>query len=254
MARWTEGEMTETTNPYRRVFYSRQARWHRIVDLRELEARFRRRARYYRWYTKDWLPVDRRAPVLDLGCGCGQFVYFLGQEGFSDVVGVDVDEAQVDLGRRLGLNCTADPFVDYLRAARRSWDLISLLDVLEHFTKPELFELMELVKARLSAAGRIVASVVNAASPNGLTALAGDITHEVTFTATSLTEMLACHGLRPIAWRDPFPAPVTFSRGLYRHSAWLFRKLEALRLRLLGLAPPDYWSPVLWVLAERGQG
>jgi 2-polyprenyl-3-methyl-5-hydroxy-6-metoxy-1,4-benzoquinol methylase len=238
-------------NPYRDAFYKRQAQWHGYLGAEDVARRHAERVPYYRWYTQGWLDVPRSTPVLDIGCGSGQFLYFLREQGFTDMVGIDVDPQQVEIGRALGLDCRCASVVDFLHDEPREVGLVAMLDILEHFTREELFEILEAVTARLAPGGRLFASVPNAESPGGLHTTYADITHEIAFTPLSLEELLFCHGLRVSAYRDPWPAPVSPLRRCYRLACALARSLESVRLRLLGIAPPRIWSPVLWAMAEK---
>jgi 2-polyprenyl-3-methyl-5-hydroxy-6-metoxy-1,4-benzoquinol methylase len=240
-----------TGNPYRQAFYARQAQWHGYEAPADALARHRQRARYYEWYTRGWLPADKGGPVLDIGCGAGQFVYFLKERGYTNVLGTDLDAGQVKLAQDLGLPCRQVDFREYLKGGGEPLALVSMLDVLEHFTREEIFEFMLLIENRLGVGGKLILSVPNADSPLGLRTLYADITHELSFTPTSLAELLFCHGLTVRAQRDPWPAPVDGVRKLYRGCVKVFRALEGLRLRLLGLSQPAIWSPVMWVLAEK---
>jgi 2-polyprenyl-3-methyl-5-hydroxy-6-metoxy-1,4-benzoquinol methylase len=199
------------------------------------------------------LPERRAASILDIGCGAGHFVYFLRTEGFTNVLGIDVDDRQVGLAREMGLNCVCQAAEDHFERTDGRYDLISILDVMEHLNPEELFSLFEGVSKHLRSKGKVIASVVNAESPTGLATRYADITHETAFTRTSIEELLFCHQLRALSFRDPFPAPVSPMRRLYRGLALVFRGLEAVRLRLMGLSPPEYWSPVLWFIAEKSQ-
>jgi 2-polyprenyl-3-methyl-5-hydroxy-6-metoxy-1,4-benzoquinol methylase len=89
-------------NPYRDAFYNRQAEWHGYTSLDFARAKHEQRVAYYHWYTQGWLPADPSAPILDIGCGSGQLLYFLREQGYSQAVGIDRDQAQVEVGRSLG--------------------------------------------------------------------------------------------------------------------------------------------------------
>jgi 2-polyprenyl-3-methyl-5-hydroxy-6-metoxy-1,4-benzoquinol methylase len=236
-------------NPYRNLFYEKQAEWHGYRDHAHVRELHGRRSRYYQWYTRGWLPEDRDAPVLDIGCGSGQFLYFLQGEGFRRLRGVDLDQKQVEIARALGLDAEATGIADFLDRTEGKFEMIAMLDIIEHFTREELFPLMEKVVASLRPGGRLIASVPNAESPDGLRCLYTDITHEMAYTPMSFEEMLFCHGLKLIGMRDPWPAPVGPSRTLYRFLVTRLRSLESMRLRCLGLEPPRIWSNVMWVMA-----
>jgi SAM-dependent methyltransferase len=238
-------------NPYREAFYSRQAEWHGYESVESVRTKHENRAKYYRWYTKNWLPESPLAPALDIGCGSGQFLYFLRGQGYRDVTGIDLDRDQVAIGQALGLDTRLADAREFLAASEQSYGLISMLDILEHFRRDELFPLLEAVSAHLAPGGRLIASVPNGESPEAARAIYADITHEIAFTPTSLGELFFCHGLRVKDLRDPWPAPVSPVRKLYRGLAGLTRQLEGLRLRSLGLSVPAYWSSVIWAVAEK---
>jgi 2-polyprenyl-3-methyl-5-hydroxy-6-metoxy-1,4-benzoquinol methylase len=238
-------------NPYRDAFYHRQAAWHGYSSPEAARAKHELRAPYYAWYFRDWLPTSPSTPILDIACGSGQLPYFLQKQGHTDVTGIDLDSDQVALAQQLGLNCHVATIQDFLAADSRTYGLITMLDILEHFTREELFPLLETIVARLQPGGSLIASVPNALSPVGNEAIYADITHEIAFTPTSLAEMLTCHGLTVRETRDPWPAPIDLKRRLYRSVVLAMRKLESARYRLLGLEPPAIWSSVLWVRAEK---
>src|SRR5262245_13422925 len=96
-------------NPYRKVFYTRQAEWHGYTSLDFARAKHQQRLAYYAWYTQDWLPTGREVPILDIGCGSGQFLYFLRDRGFGQAAGIDLDGDQVEVARSLGLNAICSP-------------------------------------------------------------------------------------------------------------------------------------------------
>lgn len=60
-----------------------------------------------------------------------------------------------------------------------------------------------------------------------------------------------CHDMRIIAFRDPWPAPVSITHKIWRLTALITRKLEKIKLKLIGLSSPDYWSPLIWAIAKK---
>ncbi len=238
-------------NPYRQQFYQRQHEWHGYKDLEDMKAKHAIRARYYQWFTKGWLPESRSTPVLDIGCGSGQFLYFMREEGFTDISGIDVDRVQAETAKSLGFNVICGDVIECMKEHDRSYGLVAMLDILEHLTREELFPLLNAVVSRLEPGGKLIASVPNAESPDANRAIYADITHEIAFTPMSLEELFFCHGLKVTAFRDPWPAPISPLHKVYRAVSSGMRKLEGMRLKLLGFEPPSYWSSVVWVMAEK---
>lgn len=236
-------------NPYRAAFYQRQAEWHHYESPDQVREIHELRSRYYEWFTQDWLPADRTGPILDIGCGSGQFLYFLNKKQYTNLEGVDLDVKQVEIAKTLGFKVEAAPVIDYLARSQGGYEMITLLDIMEHFTREELFPLMEAVVRSLRPGGRIIASVPNAESPTGLQCVYTDITHEIAFTPMSFEELLFCHDLKLSSLRDPWPAPVGLKRRIYRSLVFGVRAIESLRLRSLGFEPPRIWSNVMWALA-----
>ena len=238
-------------NPYRDAFYSRQAEWHGYTSAEVAKAKHESRLKYYDWYTRGWLPTDRKAAILDIGCGSGQFLYYLRSRGYENARGIDLDRDQVEVAKSLGLNASREMAIEYLNAHPGSIDLIAMLDILEHFTREELFALLNAASAKLAPGGRLIASVPNADSPAASRAIYADITHEIAFTATSFAELFYCHGLKLSALRDPWPAPVSPLRKAYRGLSRAMQGLEGVRMRLLGMEPPRIWSSVMWAMVEK---
>jgi 2-polyprenyl-3-methyl-5-hydroxy-6-metoxy-1,4-benzoquinol methylase len=238
-------------NPYRDVFYKKQAEWHGYRDHAHVRDLHELRSSYYGWYTRKWLPDDRGARILDIGCGSGQFLYFLRTRGYSQLHGIDVDQKQVEIAQALGLDVETTAVADFLNQNDGGYEMIVMLDIIEHFTREELFPLMEAVVRSLRPGGRFIASVPNAESPDGLKCLYTDITHEMAYTPMSFEEMLFCHDMKLVSLRDPWPAPLGAKRKAYRFLVERLRSIESLRLRCLGITPPRIWSNVMWGLAMK---
>lgn len=238
-------------NPYRHAFYQNQAEWHGYRSVESVAQLHETRAAYYEWYTRGWMPADKSARVLDIGCGSGQFLYFLRKSGYTHCEGIDLDKIQIQIGKDLGLNVHESAAFEYLSEANGQYDVIAMLDIIEHFTREELFPLLELVVRCLKPGGSLISSVPNATSPNGLQCVYADITHEIAFTPTSMKELMFCHSLVDVEFRDPWPAPIGMKRRIYRGFVDFARKCEKLRLRALGIESPEVWSNVMWARAKK---
>jgi 2-polyprenyl-3-methyl-5-hydroxy-6-metoxy-1,4-benzoquinol methylase len=137
-----------------------------------------------------WLPASKNAKMLDLGCGYGEFVYFLQREGYAGAMGVDRSAQEVEVARKLGVaNLHCVEAHEFLRGSLNEFDFISAIDVLEHIPKSEIPEFLDLVRAALRPGGRFLCQVPNlAASYNPLFYM--DFSHETPFTPSSLKQIL----------------------------------------------------------------
>jgi len=171
---------------------------------------------------EQFVPSDRTARCLDIGCGMGFALLGLQRLGFQNVSGVDIDHSQVEAAVRRGL--PVEQVVDtpaYLRQRPSEYDLVLMFDVLEHIAVAEQISMLRTVYASLRPGGRIVVQVPNANSPLAARWRYGDFTHTSSFTEHSLAFVLANAGFERVATpmqKDPgFPR---FPRRFWRPDLW----------------------------------
>lgn len=147
-----------------------------------------------------FFPKDRHAAILDLGCGHGTLVHFAKRSGYQEVRGVDVSEQQVALARKLGIDAVQQgDLVDTLESTPpSSLDAVVAFDVIEHFTKDELIDLVDAVRDALKPGGRWIIHAPNGASPFVGAVRFGDFTHELAFTQSSLEQLLKASGFKRV--------------------------------------------------------
>jgi len=193
---------------------------------------FARDRRVFRQHLGRFLPAHRDAAILDLGCGYGSLLHFLQSMGYGNTAGIDVSEEQVGAARTLGIrNVEVAEAADFLRRRAGRYDLITALDVLEHFTKDEAVELLDLVLAALRSGGRVVLRVPNGDSPFASWIRYGDFTHELIYTPTSIRQVLRVVGFTDV---EVYPVePVV--HGAASAARWLLWKgiTQLVRLYLL---------------------
>lgn len=201
---------------------------YRAVDAAALERDRRTFAALYRCF----LPSQRDADILEVGCGSGSFLYFLRGEGYTRVHGIDVAEEQVALARGLGIQDVevADAF-PYLSAHPTVYDLIVALDVIEHFTKDEVLLFLDRVRHALRPGGSLLLRTPNADSPFHSWIRYADFTHEVTFTPVSMRQVLRATGFADIEVVPLEP----YVHGAASAIRWLLWKVikQGIRLYLL---------------------
>ena len=99
--------------------------------------------------------------VLDIGCGRGEFVAFLREQGI-DARGVDIDADMVTHCRAQGLPVEHADAVAYLRTLPDSaLDGVFMAQVVEHLRPQALVELLRLCRQKLRPDGVLVAETIN---------------------------------------------------------------------------------------------
>lgn len=180
-----------------------------------------RAARAYRHYLRGWLPADRNTPIVDLACGQGFLIYFLQQAGYECISGIDLSPDQVRIARQILPTVEEGNVLDYLDKRLASFGLITAFDLIEHLRKPEVMPFLDACRAALRPGGRLILKTVNAASPWASELRYGDFTHEVAFTPSALSRLLAACGFTGEQLREVGPIPFAYSAAAtLRHFAW----------------------------------
>lgn len=208
--------------------------------------------RYFKHYYGQFFPTDNHAPILEIGCGQGRFVKILKDKGYENVYGIDLSPDQIVYGQeKLGLK-------DYVKQAnaleflsqvgKDNYDVIMLLDVLEHLPTDYSIQLLHRVHHSLKRRGRVLIQV-----PNGLALMTpqlyGDITHHRCYTVYSLQQSLILAGFSDILCK-PQPPLVHGLKSWVRRLLWnmvinpliTFYMLVASGTTMGGIYTPDIYA------------
>ncbi len=215
----------------------------------------------YRLQLGPYLPADKNARILDVGCGSGYLVRHLLAAGYSNVAGIDTSADQVDYCRRHALPVERDNAVEFLARATGS-DLVLSTDVIEHLTKDEIIAFLEAIYRALKPGGAVVLRTGNASSIYGPVIRYIDFTHETSFTDTSLRQILIACGFTEVNITDnAVPFGLKPKRLLRWAGLALFRAAQnALYLLEVGEDRPRLFGKLLIAHArkplkiERGPG
>jgi cyclopropane fatty-acyl-phospholipid synthase-like methyltransferase len=155
--------------------------------------------RLFRALYRRFLPASRRAEILEVGCGTGSFLFFLRGEGYERIRGIDVGAEQIGAAQALGIgDVEVADAIPYLAVHPETYDLIVALDVLEHFTKDEVFTFLDAVHQALRPGGRVLLRTPNADSPYHSWIRYADFTHEASFSPSSIRQVLRATGFASI--------------------------------------------------------
>lgn len=176
---------------YKADFFNRYASTHTVhrkgvatVD------RFRHKSRTWERTLGHFLPKSRDKILVDIGCGDGKLLWWLQSIGFKSAEGIDISEEQIRIAEAIGIaNVSVCDIHTYLGNRKDALDMIFLRDVLEHFCKEDIMDILSACRTALRPGGRILLQVPNAESPFFGRIRYGDFTHELAFCSASLGQI-----------------------------------------------------------------
>lgn len=145
-------------------------------------------------------PVSKDARIFDLGCGSGSLIAALKEAGYHQVSGMDLSEEQVKMAHGMGVSeVMLGDAMQYLRDTPEGFDVITGMDIIEHFTKDELVELLQLIQRKLKAGGMAIFRTPNMDAPIASAFALGDFTHENYLNASSAEQVMLSCGFQDVA-------------------------------------------------------
>lgn len=154
-------------------------------------------------FSKEIIPhldsLPRAASILDIGCGSGSLIAALKDKGFSRIVGMDLSEEQVSIAHKMGIVEVqlADAF-DFLRSSNEQFDVITGMDIIEHFSKDELVDILQLIRSRLKPGAVTLFRTPNLDAPFASVFAYGDFTHETFLNASSAQQVFLATGFSSV--------------------------------------------------------
>jgi len=188
------------------------------------------RAPYIHRIINRYFPQDRKASILDLGCGYGAILYFAREAGYTNVRGIERSLEQLEAANNLGIKGVEEGDLTSVLSGleNSSQDCIITFDVIEHFTREELISIVDDIFRALKANGCWIIHTPNGESPFGGRMRYWDITHEIAFTRTSLAQILLSSGFSGVQSFEDEPIP----HGVKSSIRWLLWKITRNILRL----------------------
>jgi SAM-dependent methyltransferase len=174
------------------------------------------------------------APVLDLGCGRGEFLSLL-RDAEIEAKGVDVDPDMVGYAQGEGLDVEQIGAVEYLEGLPEgSLGGIFAAQLLEHLPAPTVVRLLELAAEKLRPGGLLVAETINPVSPLALRNYFADLTHAQPLVPETLELLARQAGFSSVETRflnEPDeklaePADPTIAANVRRLNELLFAPLD----------------------------
>lgn len=186
------------------------------------------------WWDHKYLPLlanlDPSAAILELGCGDGALLSYLGSKGFLRARGIDVSPEQVAMAHARGVVAECGDAVTYLETCDAEFGAIVAVDVLEHLTREELIQLAPRMHRALRSGGRLLLQTANGAGLLPGQVIYGDLTHQTVFTPASLSQLLTQAGFRDLRFYEAGPIPIRV-RGKLNVALWSCVKAVANAVR-----------------------
>ncbi len=150
-----------------------------------------------------------QGPVLDLGCGRGEFLELLKKASIQGI-GVDSNQKMVEQCRKLSLDVSQGDLLEYLKAQPESTlGGIFCSQVVEHLPPEYLLRLLEAAHSRLKEGAPMLLETVNVGSAFGfLQVYTKDLTHRLPIHPETLKFLVAAAGFQnpKIHFVSPVPA------------------------------------------------
>jgi len=149
-----------------------------------------------------FIPEDRNAAILDVGCGMGHFLAYLEARGYTRCSGTDASLEQVEFCRT-HLKSQVHHSGDIIEFLKRNsgWDCVILKDVIEHLPRHLVIPILSSICDALNPGGSLLVETGNLTSVTGVYLRYIDFTHECGFTENSLRQVLKAAGFSTIELR-----------------------------------------------------
>jgi 2-polyprenyl-3-methyl-5-hydroxy-6-metoxy-1,4-benzoquinol methylase len=165
----------------------------------DLEKGYKTLYQFYKHNYLKHLPPNQNARILVVSCGPGYFVNMLSKEGYTNVLGIDSDPQKVQHARAKGLDCVAEAAFAFLQQNLNAFDAIFCECEINHLTKEEVLEFLQLCRESLKEGGTIIFHSINGANPiTGMELFALNFDHYHSFTEYSLRQVLQYTNFREI--------------------------------------------------------
>lgn len=211
---------------YREKFYAKYVSRNTIPLYGELSINdIKKQFIVWNRYFYKFLPQDKGASIIELGCGNGGLIYWLQNIGYINASGIDTSSEQVECAKSLGIKKISKAnLIDFLKDKVGLYDVIFMRDIIEHFHKSEIIDIFDMLYRALKKRGTLIIQTPNGAGIFGSRYRYHDFTHEISFTENSLRQVMLASNFFDTHFYET--KPVVFGlKSLIRAVLWNFIRI-----------------------------
>lgn len=207
----------------------------------------------FRYNYFPFFPNSREEKVLDIGIGRGEMLSCMKEWGYKNALGIDISPSTVRFCQSLGLPCeVVDDTPEYLQKHPGHFNLITLLDVIEHIPRESVVEFASSVRKALATKGRVIFQMPNLQAPHGYLHMFNDVTHYMGYVEHSFSQILIAGGFTKFRFY-PYeelvrPTPLNLLKKILRKAYFFKTRVERSVSANLN---PKILTPVFFCVAER---
>ncbi len=210
-----------------------------------------------RQFTREILPllrvVSKDAVIFDMGCGSGSLLKALQENGFQNATGMDISPEQVKVAGEMGVkNVSLGDALKFVADNKGKFDVLTGMDIIEHFTKNELVELLQNIKQSLKPGGFAIFRTPNLDGYLSTVFANGDFTHENYMNASSAQQVCMACGFKNVEVKPGVMFIENPLKEIIRKMLWFGLNLR-LKLALMATARSSknvYFSPNMVIIAK----
>jgi 2-polyprenyl-3-methyl-5-hydroxy-6-metoxy-1,4-benzoquinol methylase len=141
-------------------------------------------------------------------------------------LGIDLSHDQVEQSKMLGVDSLkVGDIRDVLQSGTKA-DAIIAIDLLEHFTREEALDLLDLIMEALNPGGVLIARCPNVDAPMGSVFAKGDLTHDLFLNKGSAEQLLKATGFTQVSIVSAHVETPGLIKNLIRKWMWFWYRLH----------------------------
>lgn len=197
----------------------------------QIEEKMKNDAKLFSAEILPFLPSNKSIKILDIGCGFGSLIKLLKDSGYTELTGIDLSVSQVAIAHQFGLTeVQVNDINSFLTSKESFYDVITGVDIIEHFSKDELIDLLNIIKKSLKPDGIAIFRTPNNDAPFATIYSRGDFTHENYMNGSSAEQLMLSMGFSEIVVKNSHIVVAGFIKEIIRKIIW---RTYTFRVKLL---------------------